>query len=239
MSFTLGSLFFHEFSVMQDNRISYLFERYLNGSSTTQEDIELSTYILAHEHTETIERLKEEFWAKTEGEPMEEGEAEKHLLRILQPSFRKASFSLWKRVAVAASLALAISTTSYFLFFHKEDTKEQLVQGESKDVEAPKKTKATITLADGQTVLIDSLTSLTQNAVSLVKTVDGRIVYSGNTNEVIYNTLTNPRGSRVVDMQLSDGSIFSVSSGSVSLQSPHTGTVDFIFLSISAGSISR
>lgn len=199
---------------MQNNRLSYLFERYLNGTSTTAEDIELSTYILAPEHASTIERLKEEFWEKTKGEPMVNEEAEKHLQRILQPSIRKTSFISWKRMAVAASLILAISTASYFIFFHKETKKEELVKVESKDIEPPKQSKAIITLADGKTVSIDSFTTLTQNNVSLIKTADGRIVYTGKSSEVVYNTLANPRGSKVINMQLADGSYVWLNAGS-------------------------
>jgi transmembrane sensor len=199
---------------MNPNRLSYLFERYLNGTSTTAEEIELSNYILAPEHAEAIERLKEEFWEKTEGGPMGNAEAEKQLQRILQPTGRKAAIFSWKRIAAAASLVIGISTACYFIFSYKQTKNENFVKVENKDIEAPRQSKATITLADGKTISIDNLTSLTQNNVNLIKEANGKIVYSGNSHEVVYNTLTNPRGSNVIDMQLSDGSHVWLNAGS-------------------------
>ncbi|MEI9909768.1 MAG: hypothetical protein WDO71_08880 [Bacteroidota bacterium] len=89
------------------------------------------------------------------------------------------------------------------------------------DVEAPKVTKAMITLADGRTVSIDSITSgmlAQQSNVTVTKTADGKILYqsTGNGQEatVSYNTLTNPRGSKVIDMTLADGSHVWLNAGS-------------------------
>src|SRR5690606_4201627 len=86
-----------------------------------------------------------------------------------------------------------------------------------KDVEAPKNARAIITLADGRIVAIDSITNgmlAQQSDVTVTKTADGKIVYSGNTDKVVYNTLTNPRGSKVIDMMLADGSRVWLNAGS-------------------------
>jgi ferric-dicitrate binding protein FerR (iron transport regulator) len=200
---------------MQDNRLAYLFERYLNGTSTNAENIELSTYILTPEHAETIERLKEEYWGKTEGEIMSDDEVEKHLSKILQPSQTKFRFISLKKVAVAASVIFSLGLSAYFAFFKNEKKKGEIVNVPAlKDVEAPKGTKAMITLADGRQVSIDSLTTITQGNVQVTKTTDGKVVYSGKTSEVVYNTLTNPRGSRVIDITLADGSHVWLNAGS-------------------------
>jgi len=56
--------------------------------------------------------------------------------------------------------------------------------------------------------LLDSLTSGTlaiQGKVNVIKTADGQIVYTGTGNEVEYNTLFNPRGSKAVALTLIDG----------------------------------
>jgi ferric-dicitrate binding protein FerR (iron transport regulator) len=200
---------------MQDNRLAYLFERYLNGTSTNAENIELSTYILTPEHAETIERLKEEYWGKTEGEIMSDDEVEKHLSKILQPSQTKFRFISLKKVAVAASVIFSLGLSAYFAFFKNEKKKGEIVNVPAlKDVEAPKGTKAMITLADGRQVSIDSLTTITQGNVQVTKTTDGKVVYSGKTSEDVYNTLTNPRGSRVIDITLADGSHVWLNAGS-------------------------
>jgi len=116
----------------------------------------------------------------------------------------------WRRVAVAASIMLALGIGSYFIFFNKGKQNEIVKTNNTvpHDVTAPKGTKAMITLANGQKVLLDSLTSGTlaiQGSVNVVKTADGQIVYNGSATEVEYNTMFNPRGSRVVPLTLSDG----------------------------------
>src|SRR5690606_7913574 len=84
----------------------------------------------------------------------------------------------------------------------------------SQDVAAPANTKATITLADGSTVTLDSMNTGTlamQGNITVTKNANGEITYKGlklaASNEVqAFNTLSNPRGSRVVNITLADGS---------------------------------
>lgn len=76
---------------------------------------------------------------------------------------------------------------------------------------APSSSKATITLANGQIVALDGISSGTlvasQGAVNVMKTEDGQIVYKGTSKQIAYNTLYNPRGSKVISLRLNDGSI--------------------------------
>src|SRR5690606_31977547 len=81
------------------------------------------------------------------------------------------------------------------------------------DVAAPAISRATITLANGINIPVDSLNSGTlalQNNIALTKTADGKIQYTSGEQsgkkELVFNTLTNPRGSRVIVMVLNDGS---------------------------------
>jgi len=124
------------------------------------------------------------------------------------------------RVAAAAAIIIMLGLSGYLIFFNKVQKQPELVKVEpTKDVEAPKAVKALITLADGRTISIDSLTTINQSSVQLTKTADGKIIYSGpstssGSNELVFNTLTNPRGSRVIDMQLADGSHIWLNAGS-------------------------
>src|SRR5688572_6929929 len=116
------------------------------------------------------------------------------------------------RIAAAAAVILIIALGWFWISRSAGDDKRyDLVKY---DVPAPDKTKAMITLSDGRSVAIDSLEFLTQGNVRLAKTGEGKIVYTGTANEIIYNTLTNPRGSKVIDMQLSDGSHVWLNAGS-------------------------
>jgi ferric-dicitrate binding protein FerR (iron transport regulator) len=126
----------------------------------------------------------------------------------------------WKKIAVAASIIFTLSLGAYFAFFNKTKKEEIVKLPESKDVEAPKATKAMITLSDGRIVSIDSLTTIDQANVKLTKTADGKIIYAETSSSpsgeagVRYNSLSNPRGSKVIDMTLSDGSHVWLNAGS-------------------------
>lgn len=134
----------------------------------------------------------------------------KKLLEKLQKP-QKASvrkIPVWNRVAAAAIIILMFSVGGYF-YFNKEGLRQVQTDNVVKnDVPAPKVTKAMITLANGQTVALDSIsngTLATQDDVKVIKNANGEIVYSGSANEVVYNTLSNPRGSKVVNLTLQDG----------------------------------
>jgi hypothetical protein len=127
------------------------------------------------------------------------------------PMYKRSFF----RIAVAASIIILIGLGGYFLFVNSHRKKVEIVNVPTlKDVEAPKVTRAMITLADGRQISIDSLNTFTQGNVQVSRTEDGKIVYTGSAKEVIYNTLTNPRGSKVIDMTLADGSHIWLNAGS-------------------------
>ncbi|MBS1738646.1 MAG: FecR domain-containing protein, partial [Bacteroidetes bacterium] len=91
------------------------------------------------------------------------------------------------------------------------------------DILAPTNSRAMITLADGSRVFLDSLNNgavATQGNVQLVKLANGQIAYNPTStitdhqSPITYNTLTNPRGSKVIDMKLSDGTHVWLNAGS-------------------------
>lgn len=123
------------------------------------------------------------------------------------------------RWAAAAVIVLSLGATAYWLFNNKQagSTGVAATTTTAKDVQAPQSNRATITLANGKSVYLDSAANgslATQSNVQLVKLADGQIVYKGAANELVYNTLTNPRGSKVIDMTLSDGSRIWLNAGS-------------------------
>lgn len=89
------------------------------------------------------------------------------------------------------------------------------------DVEPPQSNQAFITLSGGQEIVLNGINenSVTeQDGTKIVKAANGELAYQaqGNpaTGSLVYNTLWNPRGSRVVQMQLSDGSRVWLNAGS-------------------------
>jgi ferric-dicitrate binding protein FerR (iron transport regulator) len=118
----------------------------------------------------------------------------------------------WWRVA-AASIILFLGVGSYFLFFNKNAKHDAFVKKEQiHDVPAPDVTRATLKLTDGTVVYLDSAKNgslAVQGNVNIVKLADGQIKYTAasvvNSQEVKYNTITNPRGSKVTSITLVDG----------------------------------
>lgn len=135
---------------------------------------------------------------------------------------KAAVVRLWKRIAVAASIVGVLFVTGYWLMKEKTtDDGPQTTVIPKTDVPAPDRNRAQIKLEDGRIVYLDSAGNgelASMNGVVVTKTDDGKIEYSRESSvvsgEVKYNTLTNPRGSRVIDMTLSDGSRVWLNAGS-------------------------
>jgi transmembrane sensor len=117
-------------------------------------------------------------------------------------------------IAVAAAMLL-VAFTSYWLI-NTKTPKQQLVipyKEQLQDIRPPDTTKASITLANGQVVTLDTLSDgvlAMQGKVNVIKSSDGQITYKGTAGkegagEVAWNTLTNPRGSKIVSINLNDG----------------------------------
>ncbi len=123
----------------------------------------------------------------------------------------------WIRYAAAAVILFAIATT-YFVVTNKDRTPPQSIA--QIDIKAPQSNKARITLGNGQTINLDTLANgktIEVDGVQLTKLADGRIVYAGDPSIItaaIYNTATNPRGSKVMDLELSDHSHVWLNAGS-------------------------
>ncbi|MEP7258102.1 MAG: FecR domain-containing protein, partial [Flavitalea sp.] len=127
-----------------------------------------------------------------------------------------------RRVAiVAASIFLLAGLGCYFLFLNTSKKTTPLTNTINTDVEAPKNNQATITLSNGQKVYLNNFGSGTmavQDNIKLVKLANGEIAYQATSgeisNEIKYNILENPRGSRTIDMILADGSRVWLNAGS-------------------------
>lgn len=85
------------------------------------------------------------------------------------------------------------------------------------DIKAPATNRAMVTLSNGKTVYLDSAINgqlAMLGNVKLEKLADGKVVYSGTSDQIEYNTVTNPRGSKVIDLGFVDGSHVWLNAGS-------------------------
>jgi ferric-dicitrate binding protein FerR (iron transport regulator) len=109
---------------------------------------------------------------------------------------------------VAASTLLLLAAAAYFALTpaHRAETAEHHTVGGNI---APGSDGAILTLADGTTIMLDSLkngTVASQQGTNVILK-NGQLVYSRNnaeTNSVIYNVVTTPKGKQF-RMELSDG----------------------------------
>jgi ferric-dicitrate binding protein FerR (iron transport regulator) len=214
---------------MKEQRLEELFRRYLHEDLTDAEETELFRLWLDPLLESRRVQILNDFY---DGLPEDKDMPDREAALVFQQIVKKQApvyqlpvgtgRTIWKRVAVAASVLLLVGLSGYFLFFNKKQERSQeMVQAKLPvDIGAPKTNRAMITLANGQRIYLDSAAngSLTvQGTVRLLKLEDGKIAYEATgaaQGETGYNTLFNPRGSRVVDMALSDNSHVWLNAGS-------------------------
>lgn len=119
----------------------------------------------------------------------------------------------WMYAAAAIILILGVSV----FFILNRNTKSGMdsvnANGKNIVVTPPAVAKASIILANGKVITLDSLnngTMASQGNADVIKLAEGEIVYKAQKDkeaaqEIVYNTLKVPRGSKVVTITLSDG----------------------------------
>ena len=219
---------------MNRQRLEELFDRWTHGSLSDAEETELLRLwldpALEVKRTELLDALYDRL---PDNKDMTPDEADLIFREILtsQPSIRslprKTHIPAWRRITVAASIILLAGLGGLSLLYKDRKTIPHQIS-QMQDIKPPATNHARITLANGQTVYLDSSAngSLAMQAnVQLVKQADGQIAYKGTANEAVYNTLTNPRGSKVIDLMFSDGSRIWLNAGSsVTYPVAFTGT---------------
>lgn len=207
---------------MDNPRLYDLFNRYTVGQLTASEELELAAMVIDPDNETTFAELEATYWErlKNVSDPLA-GSAEQSLRTILPGRVVPMHRRLVKMTA-AASILLLVGLGSYLIFFNRNKQEEIAKTIETaKDVKAPESNRAMITLADGRKVYLDSAMNgelAFQGNVKLVKLANGQIAYQTASGEIAkelqFNTLNNPRGSKVIDMQLSDGSHVWLNAGS-------------------------
>lgn len=117
---------------------------------------------------------------------------------------------LWIRVAAAAVLLICLTTGGYFMLY-KPAVPMQVVQSQKHDL-APGRNQATLTLANGQKIYLNTSVKgkLAQQGATVIQMAkSGAVTYNGRIGNtagqtVIYNTLTTKRGEQF-PLVLADG----------------------------------
>ena len=202
---------------MKKNKGIQLLLKYLYGKPNFEEKAKVDKWYEAIDETNDVAdsnellRIKEQVYLLTWGK-LNSGP------RVI-PFYKKKLF----RVAAAVIFAVCI-TSVYFLFLKRPDSSVPIAEVHShllkQDVAAPAVNKAFLTLGDGSTITLDSANvgSLAKQGNSIVSKVDnGKISYNNNLSQEAnsqLNTLTVPKGSKPMQVVLSDGSTVWVNVGS-------------------------
>ena len=175
-----------------------LFGKYLSGD-LTREELQLLLDQMDHDETGAKDLLSQAW------EDLAFTERELELSR--KSKLRKIRF-----IRVAAVFILLAGIAAYYLVFNPQQKPVEIVKTTKPDIAAPTVSRATLTLANGTKIYLDSLQNgslHTQSGEQIEKQANGEIVYTGtstNSQTVTYNTIVNPKGSKVVSLVLADGS---------------------------------
>jgi transmembrane sensor len=196
-------------------------QKLLEKSEWTAEEMQwLLNYLENSGGTELKQLMQKEFSDDLENPDGISHKVSDKLLKAIhekinaKPIKLKSGIISFKRIAVAASVIGLILLTT-FLFINKGGTKgiskAHINEHSFKNDVAPGSDKATLTLADGSTIVLDEAKNgtLTQQGNSKVIKLDGKIFYdltNKNSKEVVYNTISTPKGGQY-QLELPDGSL--------------------------------
>jgi transmembrane sensor len=203
---------------ISNERVSYLLNVYSGGNASNEEEQELFNWVAEHDNEKLIRKHIEELvssYSLNETTPYVDWDSlyrqvvEEKNSRNIQPMVRKIRWTRW----VAAATVLLLLGTGYYFFSvtnHQEQRELTVIdQPKQNDIAPPNTVNAVLILSNGQKIILDSTgngTLAMQGSVNVIKLADGQIAYSGTSNEIQYNTLSNPRGSKVINLVLADGS---------------------------------
>ncbi|MES2329962.1 MAG: FecR domain-containing protein [Bacteroidota bacterium] len=187
-------------------RLVYLLERYESGQATTAEVEEMLEDLKNAQDDEAIEKVFVNL-LETQTPIHSDPEQLKALARRIMREGTGKVVTMKKTpvirrfrwVAAAVIVLLAVSTV--FLLNRKNgNTEIAIIQ---KDIKAPEKNKATITLPDGRQIVLDTVANGTLIAGVVRKTADGELVIEGDAN-IPYLIAHNPRSSKALHIELPD-----------------------------------
>ncbi|MDR6784316.1 transmembrane sensor [Pedobacter africanus] len=190
-----------------------LYQRYVDGTCTKEERAALLSIIAANPNDPQLAGLLDGTWNKidtAELQPLDdpEGMLNNILGQQSKPMVKKIG---WYPYAVAASIVMVLSVAIY-LYTSRTPA---VIPSTPTVVNIPPGTnKATLTLADGKVITLDSTAEgeiANQAGITIRKTQDGQLVYDitkdqkkQNQGSLAYNTIVTPRGGQY-QVNLPDG----------------------------------
>lgn len=196
-------------------RIHYLLEAYISKQANAAEENELMEWVIEAEETPELKEYMLDIWNHLK--PTEDlsyvdwDEIYSRIVLVPAASTKPKLRSMrWTRIAAAAAILILLSAGAYIYFTPGSGQTIVTIEPKQNDVAPPSDNKAVLTLANGKKIQIDSSGNgmlAIQGNVQIIKTSTGEISYAGTAaGEVSYNTISVPRGSKPLNLKLSDGS---------------------------------
>jgi ferric-dicitrate binding protein FerR (iron transport regulator) len=197
------------------SRILYLLEAYSSGKASPEEEEEFFAWLAKGNQLPIKKHVKKlvsgynsrELVPSVDWEHLYQKVIQEKNKRQIEPRVIKMR---WIRWAAAAAVLLLFGTAYYFFTPHSAPKRVVAIQQPNpNDIAPPNTVNAVLTLSNGQKIILDSTINGTlaiQGAVNVIRTEDGQIAYQGTSDDIAYNTLSNPRGSQVISLTLADGS---------------------------------
>lgn len=204
---------------MKTTRFELLLEQYITGQLTQAGQEEFFLLLNEESNIALLQQILKEEWEQgtfdaTANEQVA-GLVEKYVLQKINEKPERKIFRLGRawRIAAAAAAIIICAGAGYWFITRSSSPEKPVVQAAPAKVEAPGINRATITLANGKKVYLDSLGNgvvAIEQGAHVIKLADGAVSYQavGDNNSAaapVYNTLFNPRGSKVISLMLSDG----------------------------------
>lgn len=204
--------------MLPNERLDYLLKQYMAKTYSIAEKEELLLYINEAQYDEQIRTWLNASWNTLVGGADQGQDKAKDIFdSIIKADVQEKQTAAVRRIPMlrwwaAAAVILAISLAGAWLFNRSTESVPQVAAHVEKDIE-PGKDGAILTLADGSTVVLDSLGNgvvATQGKVQ-VMFKDGKLAYASEgmmaavaQEPMFYNTMSTPRG-RQFQLLLSDG----------------------------------
>jgi transmembrane sensor len=180
---------------MDIQKAQELLEKHRAGTLTPKEKLWLDHWYLELEASQPEADHSSDLVAK-----------QKQVFARIDETIRPRTIMLWPRITAAASILIALGAGTYY-FTHKEQQQMVVNQQPVKTDILPGTNAATLTLANGQKIVLTKTMTgqlAVQGQTKVQMNNGGTVTYTGSTAETIYNTLTTKRKQQF-PLVLSDG----------------------------------
>lgn len=193
----------------------------MSESEWTSKEMQwLLNYLENSDGAELIQLMQKHFSDDLKNSKGISPEASAKMFKAIHDKIRSESKPVSRRVILLRKIAIAASVIgllllSTFLLYNRNTSKgnvnAEVNEQPFKNDVSPGGDKATLTLADGSSILLDDAQNgtLAQQGSSKVIKVGGKLMYdptNKNSKEVVYNTISTPNGGQY-QLELPDGSL--------------------------------